>query len=242
VVSNYVNPTQFGPGEDLDRYPRDLDRDRATCRREGVHTFFTPPSTEMYPDGISSQMVWVEPDLLARHLCGASRPGHFRGVATVVAKLFTITQPDRAYFGQKDAQQATIITRMAAELAFRTAVRVLPTVRETDGLALSSRNVNLSGEERAQATALVHALRKAEKAILGGEQTVGAVEGIMKRTVAEFAPLGRLDYAEIVDLHSLQPVTALDRDVLLAIAVYFSKARLIDNTILRFSDGRFRSP
>lgn len=242
VVSNFVNPAQFGPREDLDRYPRDLDRDRAICEREGADLLFTPSSTEMYPEGTAGQMVWVEPGVLAQRLCGASRPGHFRGVATVVAKLFNIVQPDRAYFGQKDAQQATIITRMARELAFRTSVRVLPTVREPDGLALSSRNVNLSPQERTQAVALSRALQAAQQAILEGERDAAAVEEIMRRVVAESAPQGRLDYAEVVDLHALQPVTRLDRDILLAIAVYFSRARLIDNTVLRFSDGRFRVP
>jgi pantoate--beta-alanine ligase len=192
----------------------------------------------MYPNALSGQAVWVEPGELADDLCGASRPGHFRGVATVVAKLLNIVQPDRAYFGQKDGQQAVIITRMVEDLAFRSAVRVLPTVREPDGLALSSRNVYLTPEERRQATALCRALLAAREAILAGERETGAIESIMKRTVAERAPLGRLDYARVVDLSSLQPVPTLDHDALIALAVYFGKARLIDNTVLRYHEGR----
>ncbi|HLJ68976.1 MAG TPA: pantoate--beta-alanine ligase, partial [Chloroflexota bacterium] len=170
VASIFVNPTQFGPTEDFERYPRDLVRDRALAGAEGAAILFVPSVETMYPEGPENQRVWVDPGELARHLCGASRPTHFRGVATVVAKLFNMVSPDRAYFGAKDAQQAIIIRRMAGDLAFPVEVQVVPTVREPDGLALSSRNVYLSPAERAQAPALKHALDLARDRILAGER------------------------------------------------------------------------
>lgn len=157
VVSLFVNPTQFGPSEDLDRYPRDLGRDRALTKEAGVDVLFLPSMETMYPDGPSHQEVWVEPGSLATYLDGASRPSHFRGVATVVTKLFNLVQPQRSYFGQKDFQQALIVQRMARDLAFDTCIVIVPTVRDDDGLAVSSRNVFLSSHEREQAT-VIHEL------------------------------------------------------------------------------------
>jgi pantoate--beta-alanine ligase len=239
VMSIFVNPTQFGPNEDYERYPRDLARDRRLAAENGVDILFVPEVQTLYPGGPETQQIWIDPGVLAAHLCGASRPGHFRGVATVVAKLFNIVQPDRAYFGQKDAQQALIIAQMVRDLAFPIEVRIVPTVREEDGLALSSRNVYLSPEERTQATVLARALDLAQSAILTGERDPHCLEERMRQFITEVAPLARIDYVTIADLETLQPLTDhLSSNMLIALAVYFGQARLIDNRIVRFKGDK----
>lgn len=241
VLSIFVNPTQFGAHEDLDRYPRDLDRDRQLAVEAGVDYLFAPSAAAMYPDGSEGQVIWVEPGSLAAHLCGASRPGHFRGVATVVTKLFNIVQPDRAYFGQKDAQQAIIISRMVRDLAMFVDIKIIPIVREPDGLALSSRNVYLSAEARAQATVLSRALDLARRRIQDGERNSVRLVAAMHELIAESAPLARIDYIQVADLRTLQPRHGVvDGDVLVALAVYFGSTRLIDNLVVRFEDGEAR--
>jgi pantoate--beta-alanine ligase len=230
VTSIFVNPTQFGPTEDYAQYPRNLDRDRELAEAAGTDILFAPSVSEMYPDGDRGQQVWVDPGPLAAHLCGASRPGHFRGVATVVAKLFAMLEPDRAYFGGKDAQQAAIVRQMARDLGFPVEVRVIPTVREADGLALSSRNVYLTERERAQAPALHRALDEAARSVAGGERDAEQVERGMREYIAREAPDASIDYASVVDAGTLQPLGGpIDRPVLLAVAAYFGRTRLIDN-------------
>jgi pantoate--beta-alanine ligase len=237
VVTIFVNPTQFGPSEDLERYPRDMARDRLIAGEAGVDVLFVPDVDTMYPDGPGNQEVWVEPGSLAAHLDGASRPGHFRGVATVVAKLFNLIQPHRAYFGQKDGQQAFIVDRMTRELAFDTSIVMVPTVREADGLAMSSRNVYLSSEERKQAPAISHALAVARAMILDGRREFEPIEQAMRRSIALQAPLARIDFIAVADTTTLAPVSRIDHDALVALAVYFSATRLIDNIVVRFIDG-----
>src|SRR5579859_2691821 len=239
VCSIYVNPTQFGPSEDLDHYPRDLDRDKRLAEEHGVDLLFVPSTETMYPGGPEAQQIWIDPGHLAEHLCGAARPGHFRGVATVVAKLFHMVQPDRAYFGQKDAQQAIIIERLVADLVFPLEIRVIPTVREEDGLAISSRNVYLSHEQRSQATALIHALHRARQLIEAGEQHPPVIEREMNSLIRDEAPDARVDYVTVADHRRLQPTTdKLPDDALIALAVYFGSTRLIDNMVVRRADGR----
>jgi pantoate--beta-alanine ligase len=216
VVSIFVNPTQFGPSEDLDRYPRDLERDRAIAREADVDVLFVPDVDTMYPDGPGNQEIWVEPGKLAAHVDGASRPQHFRGVATVVAKLFNLVQPHRAYFGQKDGQQAF------------------------DGLAVSSRNVYLSSEERRQAPALSHALAIARAMILDGQRESGLIEDAMKRAIEAEAPLARIEFIAVADAGMLAPSSRVDRDALIVLAVFFGATRLIDNIVVRFVDGAAR--
>lgn len=232
VVSLFVNPTQFGPGEDLEAYPRDLQRDATLAESEGVDLLWTPTVDEVYPDGFAT---FVEVDEgLAGVLCGDPErrgPSHFRGVATVVAKLFNSVQPQRAYFGGKDAQQAIVIKRMARDLDFPVEVRVLPTVREDDGLALSSRNAYLEGEERERAAAISTALGEAERAASSGETSADALIRIVR---------GRLEtkgiepeYVEARDADDLTPVAELNgRPMLLAVAAQVGKARLIDNVVI----------
>lgn len=234
VMSIFVNPTQFGPREDFARYPRDLDRDRHLAADAGVDILFVPTAETMYPDGPEGQVIWVEPGEMAAGLCGASRPGHFRGVATVVAKLINLVQPDRAYFGQKDAQQAAIVTRMAHDLAFPVEVVVVPTVRASDGLALSSRNVYLTRAQRQQSSALWHALREAQRLVAAGERGVPAIEQRLCEQIAREAPGACLDYVAVVDAETLQPIQGpLERPALAALAVYFGTTRLIDNLLLQ---------
>lgn len=228
VTTIFVNPTQFGPKEDLARYPRPFDDDVALCAREGVGLIFHPTPATIYPPGYRT---YVEVEELTRGLCGAARPGHFRGVATVVLKLFLIAQADVAFFGQKDAQQCRVIEQMAHDLNVPTKVQICPTVREPDGLALSSRNRYLGGEERQQATVLVRALRQAEQLVAQGERSAAAVEAAMRAVLAT-APLARVDYAAVVDALSLQPIDQLAGKVLLALAVFFGSTRLIDNALL----------
>ncbi len=229
VVSLFVNPTQFGPGEDLERYPRDFERDRALCEKAGVDALFVPDAGDMYPHGFATS-VDVRGTLTAG-LCGASRPGHFAGVATVVTKLFNLCEPDVAVFGQKDAQQAAVIRRFTEDLDLPVQIVVAPIVREADGLAMSSRNVYLSPEERAQAVVLKRSLDAAVALFDRGERNVAAIINEVEELVSS-TPLARIDYVELVDAHTLAPVDVLERPALLAVAVYFGKTRLIDNTLL----------
>lgn len=237
VASIFVNPTQFGPSEDLLRYPRDLDRDRAIAGQAGVDILFVPDVRTMYPDGPDHQEVWVEPGSLAAYLDGASRPTHFRGVATVVTKLFNLVHPHRAYFGQKDGQQAIIVGRMARDLAFDIEIIVVPTVREVDGLAISSRNVYLSPEERSQATAIPNALALARTLILEGCRDSRDIMERMRTVIERVAPLARLDFIGVVATDTMAPVSTIAGETMIALAVYVGATRLIDNLIVRFADG-----
>ena len=232
VVSIFVNPTQFGPQEDFKDYPRDIHRDTEVLEKEGVGYLFFPGNEEMYPDGYKT---YVEVPDLQDKLCGRSRPGHFRGVCTVVLKLFNIVDPDFAYFGQKDAQQAIILKRMAEDLNLKVKVEVLPTVREEDGLALSSRNTYLSQEERRAALVLSRSLDEARQMVENGERDAGRIKNRIKEMIDQ-EPLARIDYVEIVDMDDLDPVNEIENEALAALAVFIGKVRLIDNTILRVKE------
>ena len=225
VVSIFVNPIQFGPNEDLDTYPRDMTHDREVCEKAGAELIFAPQPSEMYP---SENFAFVDIKELGNGLCGAKRPGHFRGVCTVVSKLFNIVLPDRAYFGEKDAQQLAIIRRMVKDLNFGTEIVSCPIVREPDGLAMSSRNLYLSPEERKAALSLSRSLSAAKELMRKGEKdSVKIREAIVAGISSE--PLVKIDYAEIVDSADLSPVEKIEKPVLAAAAVYFGKTRLIDN-------------
>jgi pantoate--beta-alanine ligase len=228
VVTIFVNPTQFGPNEDLGRYPRTREHDLAMCRAEGADAVFSPTSEEVYPPGFRA---YVEVTKLQDGLCGAARPGHFRGVATVVLKLFNMAQPDVAYFGQKDAQQARIIQQMVRDLDVPIRIRICPIVREPDGLALSSRNVYLSAEERPRATVLFRALQEAKRLVQAGDRDAGRIRQAMVQMIAA-TPGAVIDYVELVDNETLEPVTRIDGEVLAALAVKFGGTRLIDNEVL----------
>ena len=224
VLTLFVNPTQFGPGEDYAIYPRDPGRDRALCEAEGVDVIFMPTAAEMYAPDASTAVV---EEALSRRLCGASRPGHFRGVCTVVSKLFNCVRPDVAVFGQKDAQQALVIKRMVRDLNFPIEIIVAPIVREPDGLALSSRNVRLSAEERKSALGLSRALGMAREAFARGERDAATVR---RRIEEELAASGlRTDYVEIVDTGTMEPVAQLAPGVRVALAAFAGQTRLIDN-------------
>lgn len=231
VVTIFVNPTQFGPNDDLSRYPRTLERDLELCGKAGVDLVFHPQPEVIYPPGYRS---FVEVTDLQDVLCGASRPGHFRGVATVVLKLFNLVQPDRAYFGQKDAQQVRIIVQMVRDLDVPVEVRVCPIVREADGLALSSRNEYLGSEERRRATVLYRTLTEARRGIEAGECDAAKVRQAMAEQIAA-VPGAALDYAAVVDSDSLQALGRIEvgRPVLLALAVRFGGTRLIDNMLIQ---------
>ena len=225
AVSIFVNPTQFGPTEDFARYPRALPADLAVCEREGVDLVFVPEPATMYPPGFQTA---VDVGELGDRLCGASRPGHFRGVATVVLKLLNIFEPDRAYFGQKDAQQVRIIQQMVWDLNVPTEIVVGPTVREPDGLALSSRNRYLTPAERKSATVLIETLREIRRRVEAGEHDAIGLRRMMADRVRD-APGAELDYAEIVDADSFRPVESLTGPAVAALAVKFGGTRLIDN-------------
>jgi pantoate--beta-alanine ligase len=225
VVSLFVNPTQFGPGEDLDAYPRDLDRDTAAAEAEGVDLLFTPSVAEMYPAGARTT---VHVDALTEGLCGASRPGHFDGVTTIVTKLFVIAGECTAYFGRKDAQQLAVVRRMAADLDLPVIVVGCPIVREPDGLAMSSRNAYLSPDDRQRATVLVRSLRAVSEAVLSGERDAAEIRRILAATFAT-EPEVRVDYAEVVDALDLRPVDRIEADTLVAVAAFVGRTRLIDN-------------
>ncbi len=228
VVSIFVNPTQFGPGEDYRRYPRNLKTDLKLCAQEGVDYAFVPSVEEIYPDGF---VTYVVQEKLTEKLCGASRPGHFRGVTTVVAKLFNIVQPDVAYFGQKDPQQAAVIRRMVADLNLPIRIVVCPTVREPDGLAMSTRNQYLSPEDRQDALCLYHSLAEAKRMIESGETDPRPIMKKMSQII-ENSPSAKLDYVAIVDPESLEDIHKIDRRVLVAVAAWIGRARLIDNMLL----------
>lgn len=237
TVSIFVNPTQFGPDEDYDAYPRDLEGDQAKLEALGVDAVFAPSVEEMYPfvhdETLPGSLAWVDVDRLDDHLCGAYRDGHFRGVVTVVTKLFHACKPDLAVFGKKDAQQYVILQRLVDDLLFDVDIVGVPTVREADGLACSSRNAYLDREEREQATVLYDAVTAAREAVEGGEQDVEAVVRAMHEALAE-APDAEVQYAEVVDAHTVQPVTHLapGQEVIAAVAVFFGDTRLIDNAFV----------
>jgi pantoate--beta-alanine ligase len=225
VLSLFVNPLQFGQNEDLDRYPRPFEDDLALCGVQGVDLVFAPEAATIYPSGFCTH---VEVAGLQDVLEGASRPGHFRGVCTVVLKLFNIVAPDDAWFGQKDAQQAIILQRLIRDLDLPVRMHICPTVREPDGLALSSRNVFLTPEQRKHATALYRALLRAQQAIQAGERDGNTVWRLMEAVIAE-TPGATLDYAAVVDASTLAPLERIQGSVLLALAVRFGSVRLIDN-------------
>jgi pantoate--beta-alanine ligase len=230
VVSIYVNPTQFGASEDLAKYPRTLDRDRELCEREGVDLIFVPSDAVMYPERYAT---YVAVERLTEGLCGRSRPGHFRGVTTIVAKLFNVVQPDAAYFGWKDAQQAIVIRRMVEDLNLPVRVAAMPIVREPDGLAMSSRNVYLSAEHRRQAP-VIHAALEAARAVWERGGADDALELAARiRDDIEKGSEGRIDYVEVVSLDRLEPLRRVERgNTLIAAAVFFGDTRLIDNVRL----------
>ena len=227
VVSIFVNPMQFGPTEDLDSYPRDLEKDSKYCESLGVDLIFHPEPSEMYHDDFSS---YVDMSVLTEELCGLSRPVHFRGVCTVVNKLFNIVQPDRAYFGEKDAQQLAIIKHMVQDLNMDIEVVGCPIIREEDGLAKSSRNTYLNPEERQAALVLSKAVKCGRSLVEGGEKDSAVILKEMK-SIIENEPLARIDYVEIVDMNTMKNIDKVKGDVLCAMAVYIGKTRLIDNFI-----------
>jgi pantoate--beta-alanine ligase len=232
VVSIYVNPTQFAPTEDLSKYPRDLQRDLQLCRAEGVAVVFTPNDAGMYPGKKRGQYsTYVVEEILGGVMEGAARPVHFRGVTTVVAKLFNLVLPDVSVFGQKDYQQAAIIRRMVQDLNFPVQIIVAPTRREADGLAMSSRNKYLDPEQRAQAVILFHALQAAKAAVAKKSFTAARLKKDLQKFITA-APLARLDYVEFFDPETLQPAKQVKRGTHMALAVYFGKTRLIDNACL----------
>ena len=228
VVSIFVNPTQFGPSEDFDQYPRNFDSDCDRCREEGVDLVFMPSDHEMYPE---KNLSWVEVGTLTDHLCGRSRPDHFRGVCTVVAKLFGIVRPDVSYFGQKDAQQLAVIERMVRDLNFGIEIRRCPTVRESDGLAMSSRNKYLSDSERQEALRLWRSLQRAAELAAAGEDDCQVIIAQMHK-VFEKSPSARIEYISIVDNELLQPLSRINRQALVALAVTIGQSRLIDNIVV----------
>ena len=232
VVSDFVNPTQFGPNEDFESYPRNIERDTELALSAGADVIFYPSVSEMYPPE-SSTYVEVEGNI-TRVLCGASRPTHFRGVTTVVNKLFNIVEPNKAYFGQKDAQQVAVLTKMVKDLHMDIELIICPIVREPDGLAMSSRNTYLSAEERKQAVILNQALKKAKNAFANGEKDVEKLTEIITDKINEM-PLAVIDYVSILDFPSLKPIITIEKDALGAVAVKFGKTRLIDNEILGYS-------
>lgn len=227
VVSIFVNPTQFGPNEDFEAYPRDLNKDAALCEEAGADLIFHPEPEEMYPDGFCSN---VNMTGLTDALCGKSRPIHFQGVCTVVSKLFNITSPDNAYFGEKDAQQLAVIRRMVKDLNFDIKITGCPIIREEDGLAKSSRNTYLNPEERQAALVLSKAVNCGKRLVNDGEKNSAAILREMK-SIIENEPLARIDYVEIVDMNTMRNIDTIKGDVLCAMAVYIGKTRLIDNFI-----------
>ena len=228
VVSVFVNPTQFGPGEDYDRYPRALDADRRLCGDAGADLVFHPPVAEMYP---GRPVAHVDVSELGDHLCGPSRPGHFRGVCTVVLKLLNIVQPDLSVFGAKDAQQVRILRRMVADLNVPGRIEVAPTVREADGLAMSSRNAYLGPDERAAAPGVYAALLATRNRFDRGERDAARLEAALRADLAAI-PGAAVDYASVVDDETMGPVARLDRPALVAVAVRLGRTRLIDNLTL----------
>lgn len=228
VISIFVNPTQFGPGEDYQTYPRDLQRDAGLVNDVGVDAIFAPEAAEMYPPGFNT---FVDVAGVSEPLCGASRPGHFRGVATVVTKLFNIVRPDMAFFGQKDFQQVLVIKRLVEDLNLDIQIVDVPIVREVDGLALSSRNVYLSAEERTAALVLSRSLNLARQRVAEGERDMARLKDLVVREI-QSEPRADIAYVEILSLPHLRQIVLLEDKALLALAVRFGKTRLIDNTVL----------
>ena len=228
VVSVFVNPMQFGPTEDLESYPRDMDRDAALCENAGADLIFHPEPSEMYEDDFSS---FVDMNTLTGGLCGKTRPIHFRGVCTVVAKLFNIVTPDRAYFGQKDAQQLAVIRHMVSDLSYGIEIVGCPIIREEDGLAKSSRNTYLNEEERKAALILSKSLKEGKKLVEAGEKDASVIKKVITDKI-NTEPLAKIDYVEVVDWKTLEPVETIEASILTAIAVYIGKTRLIDNFII----------
>jgi pantoate--beta-alanine ligase len=228
VVSIFVNPTQFGPREDLSNYPRDLDRDLSLLEPLGVDLIWMPTAEIMYPPGFQT---WVDVETITQPLEGTSRPGHFRGVTTVVAKLFNAVQPHSAYFGQKDAQQAAVIRQMTRDLNFPVEIVICPIVREPDGLAMSSRNVYLDPEQRKAATVLSRALQAAKEAYEEGERDADKIRGKMKEVLAS-EPLANVQYVSCADYDTLKELNTVTGKALLSMAVFIGKTRLIDNIVL----------
>lgn len=228
VVSVFVNPMQFGPTEDLESYPRDMDRDATLCENAGADLIFHPEPSEMYEDDFSS---FVDMNTLTGGLCGKTRPIHFRGVCTVVAKLFNIVTPDRAYFGQKDAQQLAVIRHMVSDLSYGIEIVGCPIIREEDGLAKSSRNTYLNPDERKAALILSQSLKEGKKLVEAGEKDASKIKKAITDKI-NTEPLAKIDYVEVVDWKTLEPVETIDGTILTAIAVYIGKTRLIDNFII----------
>lgn len=228
VVSVFVNPTQFGPREDFAKYPRPLDEDARKCAEAGVDVVFAPSADEMYPEGFGT---WVEVKGLTDVLEGESRPGHFRGVTTVCAKLFNITQPDYAYFGMKDYQQLKVIQKMTVELNMPLKIVPCETVREPDGLAMSSRNAYLSPEERKAALVLSRSLAAAGRAVSAGDRDAKIVQALVENLI-KAEPLARIDYVAVVDAETLTPIDRIEKPAVVLLAVRFGSTRLIDNTVI----------
>ena len=229
VVSIFVNPAQFGPGEDFEKYPRDPERDLALLEEIGVDYVFTPSPLEMYPSGFDT---WIEVHQVTRPLEGAARPGHFRGVATIVAKLFNIVQPTRAYFGQKDSQQCIVIRKMTADLNMPVEIIIVPIVRESDGLAMSSRNVYLSREQRSQAPVIYRSLQLARQLWIEGEKNAAEIKRNMTAMIQE-QPLANIEYISIADTDTLEELETVRPPALLSMVVKFGRTRLLDNIILQ---------
>lgn len=225
VVSIFVNPIQFGPNEDLATYPRDMDRDSKICAEAGANLIFNPAPKEMY---FQDAATYINVENLTEELCGAKRPGHFTGVCTVVSKLFNIVTPDKAYFGEKDAQQLAVIKRMVRDLNFDIEIVGCPIIREEDGLAKSSRNTYLSSKEREEALCLNKSLKKAKELLEKDETASSKIKEAIEEEIAK-VPSSKIDYIEIVDSLSLKPVEKIEKSILIALAVYIGKTRLIDN-------------
>lgn len=230
VMSIFVNPIQFGPNEDYKAYPRTLEADADKAKAAGVDYVFAPSAQEMYP---KEPLTHVDVDKLTQHLCGASRPGHFRGVATIVAKLFNIARPDRAYFGMKDAQQLRVIRRMNEDLDFGIEIIPVPIVREKDGLAMSSRNAYLSPMDRERAVVLSRSLKLAQQMVMKGETSSAAIKEAMEKLILSEVPDAGVDYIEVVDDDTVQPVSMINGPALIALAVKIGSTRLIDNVTVR---------
>jgi pantoate--beta-alanine ligase len=231
VVSIFVNPTQFGPSEDFTQYPRDMDRDLALCEREGTDLVFTPGVKEIYPPGCDT---WVDVGTVTGPLEGAARPGHFRGVATVVAKLFNMVQPHKSYFGQKDAQQVLVIQKMVADLDMNLKVIVVPTVREPDGLAMSSRNTYLNIDERQAALVLWNSLQLAQKLYAQGQRDANILRQQLRDMISS-EPLARIEYVSVANSGTLEEAKMIEACALVSLAVRIGKTRLIDNVLLEDS-------
>lgn len=238
VLSIFVNPTQFGPAEDYGNYPRQLEADMAVAEKAGVDLVFAPDTEEVYAPDHST---WVEEERMSEGLCGARRPGHFRGVATVCAKLFNIVRPDRAYFGQKDYQQTKVVERMVRDLDIPVDIRTVPTVRDGDGLAVSSRNQYLSHEERQASLAIWRALKQGAALVSGGERSPRAVAEAVRSEIIRDGTL-RIEYVEIVDAETLEPAIPLEGRLVIAVAVFSEHTRLIDNIVVESPEEKKSQP